>query len=123
MLWVYSVALKGPGFTVLGLLHAVCVQRPSPTYISVLQGRVIVCGRREVEEEDNVFEKKNGVVVHCEGATTSPYKYNENAAECRKLNIPIGFNGRERSTAWGSAVVAVKAALEALVGGYLEGSG
>ena len=83
------------------------------TYITVLQGRIILCGRCEVEDDDNVFEKPHGVIVSCAGQRTEGYKYDKKAAGWKKLNIPIGFNGRERSTAWGAGIVAIKAALEA----------
>lgn len=88
------------------------------TVINVLGGKVVLCGRYEVEDPQDshrIFDRGDGpgVIISCAGERTDKYNYSKCAQSWTKHTVPVSYNGRERNRAWGAAQVAITAALKA----------
>ena len=90
----------------------------APTVINVLAGKLVLCGRYEVEDPRdgyNIFVKGDGpgVVVSAAGEKTRKYEYSPCAKSWTKYTVPVSYAGRERNQAWGTAQIAIATALRA----------
>ena len=56
------------------------------TRINVLAGRIVLCGRQEVET-GTVFEQPRGVLLCCAGKNTRSYDYDEKSANWTKMTV------------------------------------